>query len=78
MNKKKAFQIVFYELIKCPMFMGEYDAKNGDEHFMHGIATVMERIAYELDEDQELLDAFSDLFDNNMYISKMKAKEKIE
>jgi len=70
MDKKKAFETVFFELIKIPMFTGIYDAKNGSGSFMNGISTVMERIAYELDLD----DAFSDFFIENMERSRELAE----
>jgi len=36
---------VFWYLASNPLFMGEYDAENGNEQFMNGIETVMEYIA---------------------------------
>ena len=47
MDKKTrdAFRIVFEELTRNPIFKGKYDAKNGNEHFMYGVFTVMENIA---------------------------------
>ena len=52
------------EMMECPMFRGEYDAKHGEESFMYGIATVMEYLAAKVDEDfyQEV----SDIFAKNM------------
>lgn len=73
MDKREAFDIVFHELIKIPMFTGVYDAKNGKEDYMYGIQVVMERIAYELDDNEFLLDSFSDFFTHNMIISEAKA-----
>ena len=73
MNKREAFDIVFHELIKIPMFTGIYDAKNGGEDFMYGIQLVMERIAYELDDNESLLDSFSDFFTHNIVVSQAKA-----
>ena len=64
MNKQEAFKIVFEELKKCSLFTGKYDTKNGNEHFMYGIATVMESIAYQINE--ETGDTFSDTFIKNM------------
>lgn len=59
------------EMMKCPMFRGEYDAKHGKESFMYGIATVMEYLALKVDEDfyQEV----SDIFVKNMVKSLDKA-----
>lgn len=64
MDKQKAFKIVFEELKKCPLFTGKYDTKNGNPIFMYGVATVMEFIAYQINE--ETGDTFSDLFIKNM------------
>lgn len=49
------------EMMECPMFRGEYDAKHGKESFMYGIATVIEYLAAKVDEDfyQEVSDTFA-------------------
>lgn len=59
------------EMMECPMFRGEYDAKHGEESFMYGIAIVMEYLAAKVDEDfcQEV----SDIFVKNMTKSFDKA-----
>jgi hypothetical protein len=67
MDKTEAFKIVFEELKKCNVFCGIYDAKNGNESFMHGISMVMESIAYGI--DAETGDNFSDLFTSNLIAS---------
>lgn len=65
MDKKQAYQIVFDDLMKIDLFRGRYDAKHGaSEHYMYGISTVMEAIAYRVSE--ETGDAFSDMFIANM------------
>ena len=69
-TKSEAAQIVFYELLQCDLFNGKYDAKNGDEHFMYGICTVMENIAYMISE--ECHDRFDTEFMRNMQISEDK------
>ena len=33
------------------LFRGNYDAENGNEHFMYGISTLLEYIAYSIDEN---------------------------
>lgn len=61
-----AYRIVYNDILnsECGLMVGTYDAKNGNEDFMHGIATVMEWIAYQVSEvDGE---AFSELFIKNM------------
>ncbi len=45
MNTVEAWKHVYNELIKYPLFIGVYDAKNGNVHFEYGIETVMEVIA---------------------------------
>lgn len=65
MDKKRAYQIVLDDLMQCDLFRGKYDAKHGaSEHYMYGISTVMEAIAYRVSE--ETGDAFSDMFIANM------------
>lgn len=64
MTKQEAYKIVFEDLIKNRMFCGYYDAKNGNEHFMYGIETVMETIAYQISD--KTVDLFNDLFYENM------------
>ena len=69
-----AYRIVFNDILnsECGLMVGKYDAKNGDEKFMHGISTVMEWIAYRVSEVDG--DEFSDLFIKNMIASEQKAK----
>lgn len=64
MNKRKAFEIVYNELTKNPMFRGNYDAKNGDKHFMYGVCTVMEVVANNIDEETYI--KYVDLWTDNM------------
>ena len=70
MNKEEIRQLVS-KMMECPMFRGEYDAKNGSEYFMNGIATVMESLASLVDDTfcQEV----SDVFTHNM----VKSQEKV-
>ena len=48
------------------MFRGEYDALNGEETYMYGIAAVMDLIAHEAGHDE-----FQDIFVSN----KLKSEE---
>lgn len=73
MNKQEAFKIVYEELKKCPLLMGKYDAKNGNEHFMYGVSTVMEVIAANISE--EVQDEYLDTFNENMTKSEEKYKD---
>ena len=72
MAKEEIRQLVS-EMMECPMFRGEYDAKHGNESFINGIATVMEYLASLVD------DAFcqevSDLFTHNMVKSQEEEEE---
>ena len=64
MRKKKAFKIVYNELVnQCRLFTGMYDARNGDDKFMYGIETVMEVIASKVSD--RTWDEFLDMFTNN-------------
>lgn len=69
-----AYRIVFNDILNsgCGLMVGEYDAKNGDDKFMHGISMVMEWIAYRVSDADG--DAFSDLFVKNMIASEQKAQ----
>lgn len=71
MERKEAFEIVLEELKRCSLFKGVYDAKNGNSQFMYGISTVMENIAYSISD--EVGDAFSEEFGDNLYESQKKA-----
>ena len=70
MAKEEIRQLVL-EMMECPMFRGEYDAKHGNESFMYGIATVIESLARLVDDTfyQEV----SDVFTHNM----VKSQEKV-
>ena len=70
MNKEEIRQLVL-EMMECPMFRGEYDAKNGSEYFMYGIATVMEYLASCVDDT--FYRSVSDGFTRNM----VKSLEKV-
>lgn len=75
MSKAEAYQIVYDDLVNIgvDLFVGIYDAKNGSRSFMHGIATVMESIAYNASEDT--YEKFSKLFYDNMIKSEQKARK---
>lgn len=73
MTKRDAYKIVYDDLCKCNMFTGIYDAKNGNEHYMFGIGTVMEAIATGVDE--ETWEDFLDIFYHNMGESEKKVRK---
>ena len=68
----KAYEMVLNDIVNsgCGLMIGKFDAKNGEEHFMYGISTVMEWIAYRVSD--EVGDEFSDLFIKNMIESEKK------
>ena len=69
-----AYRIVLNDILNngCEMFIGNYDAKNGSEQFMHGIGTVIEYIAYNVSDEDGY--AIENLFIKNMIASEQKAK----
>lgn len=74
MIKKLAYRIVMKDLMKCPMFRGNYDAKNGNDHFMYGISTIVEFVAYGCGE--KFYDKFEEMFFANLRKSQIKAKKR--
>ena len=73
---KDAYRIVFNDMMnsECGLLVGKYDAKYGDEKFMHGIDVVMEWIAYRASEKQG--EEFSAMFFDNMIESQKKVSDK--
>lgn len=73
---KDAYRIVLNDMMNsgCGLLVGKYDAKNGDEKFMHGIDVVMEWIAYKASEKQG--EEFSAMFFDNMIESQEKVSDK--
>lgn len=70
-----AYRIVLNDMLNsgCGLLVGEYDATNGDEQFMHGISLVMEWIAYRVSEED--YNEFNDLFIKNLIKSEQKAQD---
>ena len=64
MDLKQAYQMVFNDLHENRMFQGHYDAVNGSSHFMAGIETVMEVIAYRAYDDDFAEKVFNEFCDN--------------
>ena len=62
----KAYEMVLNDIVNsgCGLMIGKFDAINGEKHFMYGISTVMEWIAYKVSD--EVGNEFSDLFIKNM------------
>lgn len=74
MSKQEIYKTVLKDLVKCPIFLGNYDAKNGSKQFMYGISTVMEFIAYNCGE--ETYDEFEKIFLENLQKSVDKAQSR--
>lgn len=70
-HEKATLKNIFEELKTCNLFVGKYDAKHGDKHFMYGVHSVMECLAYMIDEKYG--DKFSHEFFENMLTSEEKA-----
>lgn len=68
--KKKHFRTVLNRLSSIPLFRGIYNAKNGDDTYIYGIAAVMDLIAYEAGRDD-----FQDIFVQNILKSKEQEHE---
>lgn len=66
MDKSKAYAIVLKDILEkdCGPMVGKYDAINGNEQFMYGVAMVMEFIAYSVNEKTG--EEFEELFLKNM------------
>lgn len=69
-EEKEVIEKVVDGMTECGLFCGRYDAKNGNEHFMYGVSTVMEYLAYLVSD--EYGDEFSDTFTKNMIKSEKK------
>ena len=69
MELKQAYQMVFDDLCHSRMFLGFYDAFNGNEQYMGGIEMVMEVIA-QRGYGQDFAERFSNEFCDNMLRSK--------
>lgn len=69
----KTLEELLNEMKQIGIFNGTFDAKNGSWEFMHGVACVMEYLAYQVSE--EYLEKFSEEFYKNMEKSIDKAKQ---
>lgn len=70
-NENRKWKEVYEELVKIPLFVGNYDAENGSLSFMHGICVVMEYIAREAGKHEE----FDNMFFKNIINSKQEEKK---
>lgn len=69
MELKEAYQMVFHDLCHCRMFLGFYDAFNGNEQYMGGIETAMEVIA-QRGYNEKFAEQFAEVFAFNVERSK--------
>ena len=74
MNKKEAYLTVYEDLIKVPLYVGIYDATNGNEHFIYGMSSVMDYISMKAGK----LDEYEKLWDKNMKESEERSERIIE
>jgi len=72
MATKEEYRHVLIDLLHVRMFTGIYDAEHDDEHFMHGINTVMAYIANQVSDG--VCDNVEDLFFTNMIASQHGGK----
>ncbi|MBQ8635903.1 hypothetical protein IJ425_07105 [bacterium] len=70
----KTLEELLNEMRQIGIFNGTFDAKNGSPEFMHGVACVMEYLAYQVSE--EYGEKFIEEFDENMEKSIDKVKQK--
>ena len=71
-RRKEEIKVLLEEMKQIGVFNGTFDAKNGSWEFMHGVACVMEYLAYQVSE--EYGEKFSEEFFKNMEKSIDKTK----
>lgn len=71
-RRKEEIEVLLEEMKQIGVFNGTFDAKNGSWEFMHGVACVMEYLAYQVSE--EYGEKFSEEFFKNMEKSIDKTK----
>ena len=71
-RRKEEIEDLMEEMKQVSVFNGTFDAKNGSWEFMHGVACVMEYLAYQVSE--EYGEKFSKEFFKNMEKSIDKTK----
>ena len=62
-NEREALKKIVENMRECGLFVGRFDAKNGDLHFMYGIETVMEYLTSLI--SKEYCDEYEKEFINN-------------
>ena len=73
---QKAYEMVLRDMMEseCGLFVGKYDAENGNKSYMLGIQVVMCWIAYHVNEATG--EEFSSQFINNLILSEEKTYKK--
>ena len=70
---KNAYKLVYNDMVKCGgLFVGRFDANNGNEKFMYGIGTIMEFIA--LNAGEQTYDDFEKIWSENFINSLDKSE----
>lgn len=70
---QNAYRLVYNDMVKCGgLFVGRFDAKNGNKKFMYGIGTIMEFIA--LNAGEEIYDDFEKIWSENFIESLDKSE----
>lgn len=74
MEKQQAYEMVLDDIIKNGphMFLGVFDAKNGNPAFMYGIQTVIEHIAINVSDS--CYEHITDMLTSNMVKSRERAE----
>ena len=67
---ERAYKIVYNDLMKVDLFRGHYDARHGNQVYMHGICTVMENIALHVSE--KTANEYTKIFFKNIIGSQKK------
>ena len=62
-NEREVLKKIVENMRECGLFVGRFDAKNGNINFMYGIETVMEYLANLISE--EYCDEYQKEFINN-------------
>lgn len=76
MNTREAYRIVYNDILNkdVGLFLGRFDARKGNDHFMYGVCTVMEFLTYSISDEEG--DAFREIWDENFQKSLDEARER--
>ena len=67
-NEREVLKKIIEKMRECGLFVGKFDAKNGDLHFMYGIETVMAYLTSLISEEycDEYQKEFMDNFERSL------------